>query len=77
MSDELLRRLELDVAEHRIRLDSMERLIDQQNRTLATLSNQIAKMQSRLTIIGSAAVAVLSVSSEPGGALIRAVIGAG
>jgi uncharacterized coiled-coil protein SlyX len=77
MSDEILRKLEMDVAEHRLRIDSIERLIDQQNRTLSTLSEQFAKLQNRLTVIGSAAVAVLSVSSEPGGALIRALLGGG
>ena len=75
MSEEIIRKLELDVAEHRLRIDSVERLIEQQNRTLATLSEQFAKLQSRLTMIGSATVAILGVSSEPGGALLRALIG--
>lgn len=76
MSDELIRKLELDVAEHRMRIDAIEKLIKQQNDTLTRLSDQFAKLQNRLTIIGSAAVAVLAVSTEQGGALIRLVIGA-
>lgn len=75
MSDELLRKLELDVAEHRMRIDAVERLIAQQNATLTKLSEQFAKLQQRLTLIGSAAVAVMGVSTEQGGAIIRALIG--
>lgn len=75
MSEETLRKLQLDVAEHRMRLDAMEKLIEQQNRTLLQLSEQFAKLQNRLTVIGTAAVAVLAVSTEQGGALIRAFIG--
>lgn len=75
MPEETLRKLQLDVAEHRMRLDSMEKLIEQQNRTLLQLSEQFAKLQNRLTAIGTAAVAVLAVSTEQGGALIRAFIG--
>lgn len=76
MSDEIITRLQLDVAEHRMRIDGLERLIEQQNKTLSTVSEQLAKLQSRLTIIGSAAVTVLGVSSEQGGTLLRALLGA-
>jgi hypothetical protein len=75
MADEIIRRLELDVAEHRLRIDGIEKLIQQQNATLTALTEQFTKMQSRLTVIGSAAVAVIGVSSEHGGALIRAILG--
>lgn len=75
MSDELIRRLELDVAEHKMRIDAVERLIQQQNATLTTLSEQFGKLQNRLTVIGSAAVAVMGVSTEQGGAIIRAMLG--
>ncbi len=71
MNEELIRKLELDVAEHRIRIDSLERLIEQQNRTLSTLSEQFAKLQNRLSVIGTAAVMVMAVTSEQGGTLLR------
>lgn len=77
MSDEVIRKLELDVAEHRMRIDAVERLISQQNATLTTLSEQFTKLQNRLTTIGTAAVVIMAVSTEQGGSLLRALIGIG
>ena len=76
LSDEIIRRLELDVAEHALRIQTLENLLRAQNDSLTKLSEQLAKLQSRLTTIGSAAVAVIAVSSESGGQFIRALIGA-
>ena len=75
MTEELIRKLELDVAEHRIRIDSLEKLIAQQNRTLTTLSEQFTKLQNRLSIIGTAAVMVIAITSEQGGTIIRVIAG--
>ena len=74
MSDDQLRILQIAVAEHKIRIDTMEKLLKTQNETLGKLSDQMAKLQSRLTTIGVAAVAVIAVSSESGGALVRQII---
>ena len=75
MSDDQIRILQIAVAEHKIRIDTMEKLLKTQNETLSKLSDQMAKLQSRLTTIGVSAVAVIAVSSEPGGALVRPYIG--
>ena len=77
MNEELIRKLELDVAEHKMRINAIERLISQQNETLSKLSEQFTKLQNRLTIIGTAAVVVMAVSTEQGGSLLRALIGIG
>ena len=77
MSEDLIRKLELDVAEHRMRIGAIEKLIAQQNATLTTLSEQFTKLQNRLTTIGTAAVVVMAVSTEQGGSLLRALIGIG
>lgn len=74
MSDDQLRILQIAVAEHKIRIDTMEKLLRTQNETLGKLSDQMAKLQSRLTTIGVAAVAVIAFSSESGGALVRQII---
>ena len=71
MSEDQLRILQIAVAEHKIRIDTMEQLLKTQNETLSELSKQLGKLQSRLTTIGYAAVAVIAVSSEQGGALVR------
>ena len=76
MSDELVRRLELDVAEHKMRLDAIERIVMQQNEALNALTAQLGKLQNRLTVIGTAAVVVIGVSSEHGGLIIRTFLGA-
>lgn len=75
MSDERIRQIEIDMTEQRIRLDSMEALVRRQNAALEKLTDQLSKLQGRLTIIGAASIGVIGVSSEHGGALIRAVIG--
>ena len=74
MSDDQIRILQIAVAEHKIRLDTMEKLLKSQNDTLSRLSEQLAKLSNRLTSIGFAAVAVIAFSSESGGAVIRQMI---
>lgn len=76
MSDEQIRIIQIAIAEHKIRIDTMEKLLTEQNKTLAKLSEQFGKLQSRLTTIGVAAIAVISISSEPGGQLVRTLLGA-
>lgn len=76
MSDEQIRIIQIAIAEHKIRIDTMEKLLIEQNKTLAKLSEQFGKLQQRLTTIGVAAIAVLSVTSEPVGQIIRTVLGA-
>ena len=71
MSDDQIRVLQIAIAEHKIRIDTMERLLKAQNDSLEKLSEQMGKLQSRLTTIGVAAVCVIAVSSEAGGQLVR------
>lgn len=66
--DQLLSDLRIKVAEHHLRIGTLEDLIRAQNVSLQ-------KLTTRLTIIGSALVGILGVSSEQGGALLRALIG--
>ena len=74
MSDDPIRILQIAVAEHKIRIDTLERLLKAQNESLEKLSDQMAKLQSRLTTIGVAAVCVIAVGSEAGGALARTAL---
>lgn len=74
MSEDQIRILQIAVAEHKIRIDTMEKLLKAQNDTLSRLSEQLAKLSNRLTSIGFAAVAVIAFSSESGGAVIRQII---
>jgi uncharacterized coiled-coil protein SlyX len=71
MSDDQLRILQIAVAEHKIRIDTMEKLLKAQNETLTELSKQLGKLQSRLTTIGFSAVTVIAAVSEPGGEALR------
>lgn len=66
--DQLLNDLRIKVAEHHLRIGTLEDLIRAQNVSLQ-------KLTTRLTIIGSALVGILGVSSEQGGALLRALMG--
>ena len=66
--DQLLSDLRIKVAEHHLRIGTLEDLIRAQNVSLQ-------KLTTRLTIIGSALVGILGVSSEQGGALLRALMG--
>lgn len=60
--------LRVTVAKHEIRLATLEKLIVVQTEALD-------KLQTRLTIIGSVLIGVIGVSSEQGGALLRALMG--
>lgn len=66
--DQVLSDLRIKVAEHHLRIGTLEDLIRAQNVSLQ-------KLTTRLTIIGSALVGILGVSSEQGGALLRALMG--
>ncbi len=68
MDDQTLQNLRVQVAEHHLRIGTLEELIKAQNSSLE-------KLQTRLTVIGSALIGVIGVSSEQGGALLRALLG--
>lgn len=68
MDDKLLHDLRVQVAQHDLRLGTLEQLIKAQTVSLD-------KLQTRLTVIGSALIGVIGVSSEQGGALLRALLG--
>lgn len=60
--------VEVTLARHDMRLTALEFLIKSQTEVLN-------KMQTRFTIIGSALVGVIGVSSEQGGLLLRSLLG--
>jgi len=70
MYDELKKpeSVEVVLAKHEMRLTALENLIKVQ-------TDAIQKIQSRFTIIGSALVGVIGVSSEQGGLLLRSLLG--
>lgn len=71
MSDDQIRILQIAVAEHKIRIDTMEKLLKSQNESLAKVSEQLGKLESRLTSIGYAGIAVIALASDTGGAVLR------
>lgn len=60
--------VEVTLARHDMRLTALEHLIKAQTEAMQ-------KIQNRFTIIGSALVGVIGVSSEQGGLLLRSLLG--
>jgi hypothetical protein len=53
---------------HEVRLNTLEKLIENQTKVLAS-------MEKKLTVIGTALVLVVGASSEAGGNVLRALLG--
>lgn len=53
---------------HEVRLNTLEKLIENQTKVLAS-------MEKKLTVIGTALVLVVGASSEAGGNILRALLG--
>ncbi len=60
--------LQVTQGKHEVRLSSLEKLVENQNKVLMTI-------EKRITVIGTLLILVIGASSEQGGNIVRSLLG--
>lgn len=60
--------LQVTQGKHEVRLSSLEKLVENQNKVLMTI-------EKRITVIGTLLILVIGASSEQGGNMVRSLLG--